>query len=199
MRFLALALTLALELSTPLVLLPTDALASPLPLPATEMETALQLEKRIVVNPPITYPDNTTVWYTGQKGVNATWWVVGTELVHAAVLCPPRLRLRLQPQSSLAPLLEVWPSSLALPLDGSEEDERRYWFSPYILTCIIRYLFPLPTPIHRDVPSYAAGYKGRLLLGYLDPNDTTGNEHLRRESDGGGGGGGVRVCRLGKE
>lgn len=30
-------------------------------------------EKRIVVNPHITYPDETAVWHTGQKGVNVTW------------------------------------------------------------------------------------------------------------------------------
>lgn len=30
-------------------------------------------DKRIVVNPHITYPDETAVWHTGQKGVNVTW------------------------------------------------------------------------------------------------------------------------------
>jgi len=87
-------------------LLSLAALSLSLAVPATSLPLpALSLNRRIVVNPPILYPDNTTVWYTGQKGVNVTW----------------------------------------------------------------------------DVPAYAAGYTGRLLLGYLEPNDTTGNEHLRRE------------------
>ena len=30
-------------------------------------------DKRIVINPHITYPDETAVWHTGQKGVNVTW------------------------------------------------------------------------------------------------------------------------------
>lgn len=34
----------------------------------------------------------------------------------------------------------------------------------------------------RDVPPNAEGYKGRLLLGYLLKNDTSGNEHLFRGS-----------------
>ncbi|KAK9898955.1 hypothetical protein P389DRAFT_178261 [Cystobasidium minutum MCA 4210] len=59
-------------------------------------------DKRIVINPHITYPDETAVWHTGQKGVNVTW----------------------------------------------------------------------------DVPPNAEGYKGRLLLGYLLKNDSSGNEHL---------------------
>lgn len=32
-----------------------------------------QESKRLVINPHITYPDETAVWHTGQKGVNATW------------------------------------------------------------------------------------------------------------------------------
>jgi len=41
-----------------------------MPVPAAMVQL---LEKRLVVNPPITYPDETTVWTTGQQGVNVTW------------------------------------------------------------------------------------------------------------------------------
>jgi hypothetical protein len=35
--------------------------------------------------------------------------------------------------------------------------------------------------LDREVPPNAAGYKGKLLLGYLLKNDTSGSEHLFRE------------------
>jgi hypothetical protein len=33
------------------------------------------LAKRIVINPPVTAPNATTIWKTGQKNVMATWYV----------------------------------------------------------------------------------------------------------------------------
>ncbi|CAD6577392.1 MAG: hypothetical protein CYPHOPRED_000232 [Cyphobasidiales sp. Tagirdzhanova-0007] len=87
--------------ATLVLLLAVSSLVAGAPLANWRRETFV--DKRIVVDPPLTYPNTSAVWYTGQTGVKALW----------------------------------------------------------------------------DVPSYTpANYTGTLLLGYLDRNDTTPDEHL---------------------